>query len=244
MSFFNFGSRSLHEFIKLMIVSGKKKTIVCHVSTYLIENNLILIFCRRMNTLETHTRSVVQWFDDILQRCIFRSAAFLVIFSLKQTFVSDAFFFFFSSSFSSAMLLVLFLIKQTLLRRESEREKKAWNVSFKRSPNWLTKCRQIEIHTHKFCNWSRLFEYSLVWFDCPKSQRFFSSSLPIDWLHSEKKHVKKYTNILTLFTHLTGWWPVSIKVLSVRAINGRCLSMSNRGIITPYCLLIDFEERK
>ena len=33
------------------------------------------------------------------------------------------------------------------------------------------------------------------------------------------------------------------KVLSVRAINGRCPSMSNIGIITPSCLLIDFEEK-
>ncbi len=169
------------------------------------------------------------------------------MFFLKQTLASNAFFLFLHHSRPSCCLFLW-------SNRRWGREKKSVKCFIWRSSNWLTGCRRIEIylylyiykHRNKLCNWSRLFDYSFILCDCPKIQLFFPfiSNLFFCRLISirriKEKICQEVYKHFNAFTHHITWWPVSIKGMTARAINGLCPLMNYIGIITPYCLLIDF----
>ncbi len=138
------------------------------------------------------------------------------MFFLKQTLASNAFFLFLHHSRPSCCLFLW-------SNRRWGREKKSVKCFIWRSSNWLTGCRRIEIYL-----------YLYIYKHRNKLCRLISIRRIKEKICQE---VYKHFNA---FTHHITWWPVSIKEMAARAINGLCPWMTYIGIITPYCLLIDF----
>ena len=155
---------------------------------------------------------------------------------LKQTLASHtccllSFAFLFSPYFSSEMLPAIH--DQTTVLEKGAKSVKCF---IWRSSNWLTENAGIEKDTsrNKLCNWYHLSESSSSFIKCDcfdKITLFVSiqneSLYAIDFDRKNKKKKKYcrgvYKHFNALNHHIT-WWPVSIKVRAVQAINGVCMS--------------------
>lgn len=168
----------------MKILKKKKTRIICYFKTYLIMFKFCFYDSRTMNTLETHTLHSLD-VSTILYVVIlfFRSAASLFVFSLKQTLPSDTFSFFLSLHHSRPSCC-LFYFWSNRRWEKGEKKREMFHLKILELIEWVPPDSNTHTHIYiyiymytynrnKLCNWSLLFGYSCILYDCPKNQTCF-----------------------------------------------------------------------